>query len=167
MLIGWGLKENKMKKLFLISILVSLAWGQTCPYDGSGVRYRTGNFKTPNDGYISYEWLCEDNQHKNWSEEKIPNPVGADNDNNYKQQPQQAQQPQQQQVLPDYSPVIDAMKDKRTPEERKKQEEEYADGWEEGLAWNAMMKEKHPILLKVFQGVVLYGCYLLIQGEID
>jgi len=80
---------------------------------------------------------------------------------------QQTQQRQQQQVLPDYSPVIDAMKDKRTPEERKKQEEEYADGWEEGLAWNAMMKEKHPILLKVFQGVVLYGCYLLIQGEID
>tara|TARA_Y100000031_G_scaffold131219_1_gene151407 strand:+ start:276 stop:788 length:513 start_codon:yes stop_codon:yes gene_type:complete len=125
-----------MKKIFIIAIIFSLAWSQTCPYDGSGIRYRTGETKSSRDGYISYEWICEgntvgSNRHKIWSEEKIQSPTGADN--SYQQQPQQ---PQQQQVLPDYSPVIEAMKDKRTDEQKRKDAEdlekkrkEYDDYW--------------------------------------
>ena len=158
-----------MKKLLLITTLVSLAWGQVCSIDGSPMVKLSGESPRPaGNGNYAYLFECDPNppnpKHQRWIVEQKQNSYQP------QQQPQQQSQQQsqqQQQVLPDYSPVIDAMKDKRTPEERKKQEEEYADGWEEGLAWNEMMKEKHPILLKVFQGVVLYGCYLLIQGEID
>lgn len=131
-----------MKKLILITILVSLSWGQEveCQYDGSKMM-NTYDSKVVN-GKLTYKWECPQ-QHISW--------ITTENADAMKQSQRQ------QQVMPNYDPVLKGMGSK----------DGFDNGYEEGLAWNAMMKEKHPILLKVFQGVVLYGCYLLIQGEID
>jgi len=154
-----------MKKLFLITILVSLAWGQTCPYDGSGIRYRTGETKSSRDGYISYEWICEgntvgSNRHKIWSEEKIQSPTGADN--SYQQQPQQQRQQSNEQAVKDaFAPLTEPYIDNRTQEEKRRDEEKRKQEME-ALAgvWDEIL-DKFPIVGWSCIFLIIYGLSIL------
>tara|TARA_Y100001970_G_C13642626_1_gene559614 strand:+ start:242 stop:538 length:297 start_codon:yes stop_codon:yes gene_type:complete len=76
----------------------------------------------------------------------------------YQEQPQQQsqQQTQQQRVLPNYDPLIDAMKDKRTEEQKRKDEEEVQQ-------WVAEMKKtrKGTITLYITRAAIIYFLYYI------
>ncbi len=154
-----------MKKIFIIAILASFVWGQEikCQYDETSMR-KTDDYQYISDK-ITYKWVCNGfTMHEIWITSENQSNIKANQDNtrelqNQVEQQQAQQQPQQQQVLPDYSPIIEAMKDKRTEEQKRKDAEERTTLAEDF----AFMKKTRSgtIILYIIQAGTIYFLYVL------
>lgn len=146
-----------MKKLVIVSILASVAWGQVCSVDGLQMKQVGTDARPDGNGNNAYLFECDPTypnpKHQRW--------IVVQKQNSYQPQQQQyQQQTQQQQVLPNYDPLIDAAKDKRTEEQKRKDEEELQQ-------WVAEMKKtrKGRITLYITQAVIIYFIYYMVTDS--
>jgi len=131
-----------MKKIFLLTILISLAWGQTknCQLDGYKLR-RTIEYEWV-EGKQLYLWECTINlDHKYWYVENPATPNSGIT---------------AQQVEDMYDPLIESLKDTRTEEQIRRDDEDLRE-------WVKEMKKtrKGTIILWLVRVGIIYFFYWL------